>query len=78
MIEWEGNFINSFLFLIFLDLFGNFKFVFLIFLFKLCMFKEIKGVIWNDLCVNCFLVKNYILKEGEFKNNEVNIEIFEF
>lgn len=42
------------------------------------MFKEIKGVIWNDLCVNCFLVKNYILKEGEFKNNEVNIEIFEF
>lgn len=49
------------LFLMYLDLFGNVYFKLLLFLFKLCMFKEIKGVMWNELCVNCFLVKNYIL-----------------
>lgn len=77
LIEWEGNFTNSLPSLILLDLSGNSKFVLPTFLLKLRMLKEIKGVTWNDPCANCSLVKNHTLKEGEFKNNEVNIETSE-
>lgn len=74
LMEWEGNFTNSLPSLMFLDLAGNSKFLPPTPLLKLRMLKEIKGVTWNEFCGNCSLVKNYTLKEGEFNNNDVNIE----
>ena len=38
------------------------------------MLKEIKGATWNEPCANCRLVKNYTLQNGDFNNNNINIE----
>ena len=41
------------------------------------MLKQIKGVTWNEPCAECFLVKNYTLPSGDFKNKNINIETTE-
>ena len=42
---------------------------------KLRRLKEIRGVTWNEHCLNCMLVRNHTLQNEDLKKNDIDLSV---
>ena len=75
LVRWKGNLTNELPRLMVLNILDNIKLELPPAAMKLRKLKEIRGVTWNEHCLNCILVRNYTFQNEDLKEDDIDISV---